>query len=55
MQYAYSGVSADMNVTRWPTVSRHSSALRAMHALQRTHCVYGMRDQNASQRVRHMQ
>lgn len=55
MQDAYSAVSADTNVTRWPTVAGHSSALHAMHALQRTHCVYSTRDQNASQRVRHMQ
>ena len=55
MQDAYSAVSADTNVTRWPIVSRNSSAFHAMRALQCTHCMYGMRDQNTSQRVRHMQ
>lgn len=55
VQDAYSAVSADTNVTRWPIVSRNSSAFHAMRALQCTHCMYGMRDQNTSQRVRHMQ
>lgn len=30
-------------------------AIHAMHALQRTHCMYGMRDQAASQSMRHTQ
>lgn len=35
--------------------SRNSAAIHAMHALQRTHCMYGMRDQDASQSMRHTQ
>ncbi|MGH7961443.1 MAG: hypothetical protein ACRERD_06395, partial [Candidatus Binatia bacterium] len=53
VQDAGSAVSTATNDTRWPTVSRNSVAIHAMHALQRTHCMYGMRDQNASQSMRH--
>lgn len=36
-----------------PPFHRNSVAIHAMHALQRTHCMYGVRDQNASQSMRH--
>lgn len=54
MQYAFSGVSAGMNVTRWPTVSRHSSALRAVHVLA-THAlrVWHARSQCLATRASH--
>ncbi len=55
MQDVHSAVSANMNATKVARSFRDCSAIHAMHALQRTHCVYGMRDQNASQRVRHVQ
>lgn len=48
-----SAVSTATNDTRWPTVSRDRAAIHAMRALQGMHCMYGMRDQNASQSMRH--